>query len=431
MFHFICGVLFGILLVILLAYLILFSPLNEEIPPLPFVQQFQALRFPKELKKFLETTKNTGSSESEKCFCISLLFHFLFQELKDTRRLRRWFHKRLQLELHDLTTRSTAGRLIQDIRIRDISVGSQFPVINSAKIESYQLSDDGEGFESLNFLIDLDYAGGFEASIDVFMVLGRFAQFSIHVSQLRGKARLFLTRQPFTHWAFAFVEVPQFNFKIDSQWQGRQIKHLIPLITQQIRRAVQRKLVWPNYKIRYRPFFPNPFFTPSLPIDAFSHIKTVGGLEVTILQCTRLNVSLAHPDHDKVYCSLSIDQKPFSHGRSSKDSRQSITVLIDFVRHDPLDPIGLTLSRSINELGARCVQISSVADESSASKSGFKPGDIILAVNNVPIRTERQANKLLCSTAGELGVLVERSLSDELNVTNHQIHRMFKLSIFM
>lgn len=39
-------------------------------------------------------------------------------------------------------------------------------------------------------------------------------------------------------------------------------------------------------------------------------------------------------------------------------------------------------------------------------------GDIILAVNNVPIRNERQATKLLCGTSGELNVLVERNLTD-------------------
>lgn len=54
--------------------------------------------------------------------------------------------------------------------------------------------------------------------------------------------------------------------EVESQWQGRQVKHIIPLITQQFRRIIQRKHVLPNYKIRYRPFFTNPHLMPSPPI---------------------------------------------------------------------------------------------------------------------------------------------------------------------
>ncbi len=76
--------------------------------------------------------------------------------------------------------------------------------------------------------------------------------------------------------------------------QGRQLKQLVPLLTQAFRKALQRKHVWPNYKVRYRPLLPNPFLHPSPSPAAFSHVKLEGsGLEVTVLQCTRLNVKLA------------------------------------------------------------------------------------------------------------------------------------------
>lgn len=42
--------------------------------------------------------------------------------------------------------------------------------------------------------------------------------------------------------------------------------------------------------------------------DAFDHIETVGGLEVTVLQCTRLNTSLAAVDHNEVYCTLTLGE---------------------------------------------------------------------------------------------------------------------------
>ncbi|VDM50947.1 unnamed protein product [Toxocara canis] len=61
----------------------------------------------------------------------------------------------------------------------------------------------------------------------------------------------------------------QESVAVESQWQGKQLKHIIPLITQQFRRVVQRKHVLPNYKIRHRPFFTNPLFTPSPPIGMY------------------------------------------------------------------------------------------------------------------------------------------------------------------
>jgi len=103
-----------------------------------------------------------------------------------------------------------------------------------------------------------------------------------------------LSRRPYAHWAFAFTEMPELDFKIDSQFQGRQLKHLVPLITQAFRKTLQRKHVWPNYKVRYRPILPNPFLQPSAAPSGFAHVKLEGsGLEVTVLQCTRLNTRLA------------------------------------------------------------------------------------------------------------------------------------------
>uniref|UniRef100_F1KQD4 PDZ domain-containing protein 8 n=1 Tax=Ascaris suum TaxID=6253 RepID=F1KQD4_ASCSU len=412
MYAFLCGIFVGVMLVLVVAYIYFFSPFAPNLPNTLFADQFQPIRLPPVLRSFLKSAKgNAVASKWESCFTLSLILHFLYQEHKDTRRFRRWFHKRLQLELNDLMTRSAAGRLIQDIRVRDLSMGSQFPILKGALVESYRMSEDNESFETLNMLVDVDYTGGFQASVDVSMLFGRFAQLSVKLSHLSGKARLTLTREPFTHWTVAFIEMPLLDFKVESQWQGRQVKHIIPLITQQFRRIIQRKHVLPNYKIRYRPFFTNPHLMPSPPIDAFDHIETVGGLEVTVLQCTRLNTSLAAVDHNEVYCTLTLEKRPFLNSAKA-NSVHCVTVLLNFVRHALAEPIGLTFKRSVVELGLRAVQIDSVDAGSAAEKCGFLPDDIILAVNNVPIQNERQAHRLLCGTAGELNVLVERSLNE-------------------
>ncbi|VDK55818.1 unnamed protein product [Anisakis simplex] len=422
MLVFLLGVLTGVFLVLLIAYVYLFSSLETfDKSASPFVDQFQPVRLAPVLRNFLKSSREDPNKPKwESCYILSLVLHFLYQEHNDTRRFRRWFHKRLQLELNDIVTRSTAGRLIQDIRIRDLSTGSQFPVLNGASCEGYRLSEDKEHFDWLSILLDIDYKGAFQASIDVSLLFGRYAQLSVKVAELSGKARLTLTREPYTHWTFAFVETPFLDFKVESQWQGKQLKHLIPLITQQFRRIIQRKHVFPNYKIRYRPFFNNPLLMPSPPIGAFDHIKLIGGLEVTVLQCTRLNTSLAALDHSEVYCTVCIEHRPFTHNTTS-NSLQSTTLLVNFMRHGLMEPLGLSFINSANELGLRTVQINAIESGSAAERCGFLKGDTILAINNVPIQSDRQVSRLLCGSVSELNVLIERGINDS-NCTSPQLN---------
>ncbi|VDO53112.1 unnamed protein product, partial [Brugia timori] len=200
MLGFLWGVFFGAVLMLFVIYVLLFNP---------FECVFQ------ELRHFLkEGNDESRVSEWESCFNLSLILHFLFQEHRDTRRLRRWIHRKLQLELNDLTTRNTAGRLIQDIRIRELSIGCRSPVIKSIRVEGYELSQDEYfHFITLKLLADIDYSGGFQSSVDISMLFGRFAQLSIKLTRLSGKIRLKLTREPFTHWVFAFVDMPTLEFQ--------------------------------------------------------------------------------------------------------------------------------------------------------------------------------------------------------------------------
>ncbi|KAK6023834.1 hypothetical protein OSTOST_10368, partial [Ostertagia ostertagi] len=478
----------------------------------------------RELRDFLKTGDDgQGISRWESCHSISVFLHMLFQEHKDTRLLRRWFHKRLQIELNDISTRSAAGRLIQvssqiqghqlkrliplikesirralqrkhvwpnykiryrplfpnpflqpspplsafahikiegglevtvlqasrlrtalvekdpscyvvyctatlgvcrlffalnfknasvfcrldhrpfmqsstdvahslsvmltfsrhdmntptglifekEIRIRDLSLGTKFPRINAIRVENVEMAEDKNIFEKITLLIDMDYTGGLETSIDVTTVFGKKANLSIKLTKLAGLVRLILSRKPYSHWTSSFVSTPD----VSSQIRGS-LKRLF-LIKESIRRALQRKHVWPNYKIRYRPLFPNPFLQPSPPLSAFAHIKIEGGLEVTVLQASRLRTALVEKDPScyVVYCTA-------------------------------------TLGTAINANGSRPVRVAIVEEGSLADKAAFKPGDTLLAINNVPIRSERQVVRFLQQTIGDLLILVDRNLDD-------------------
>lgn len=243
------------------------------------------------MSKFLNACTNSQNPQREPCLGLSLILHFLFQEHKDTRELRRWIHRRVQLELNDLTTRSAASRVIQvnipfhfgvnnlnfihfqDVKIRDLTMGSQVPIIKSIQVEKCIMSDDREGFEELSFFVEVDYKGGFQISLDTVLLFVGDAQLSIKLIHLIGRVRVMFTRQPYPLWAFSFAEMPDIDFKIDPHLQGRQVSSAITLINMQIKRAIMKKHVWPNYKVRSRPLFPNPLLQPSPQLCKLSKVK--------------------------------------------------------------------------------------------------------------------------------------------------------------
>ena len=65
--------------------------------------------------------------------------------------------------------------------------------------------------QELDLVLDLTYSGGFQLAIDVDMMFGKSAYLSVKVTKMAGRARLCLTRLPYTHWSFAFVEVSCWN----------------------------------------------------------------------------------------------------------------------------------------------------------------------------------------------------------------------------
>ncbi|GMR47608.1 hypothetical protein PMAYCL1PPCAC_17803 [Pristionchus mayeri] len=417
MLSFFIGFILGIAVVLFVLYVIFFDPWGPPAPPHQFIDQFPPIQIPPELKRFLRTGEDgQGVSRWESCSSLSLLLHMLYQEHKDTRGLRRWLYKRLQVELNDVITRTPMGRFVQDIRILDLSLGTKFPVVNNIRVEKVEMSEDRENFEKIHFVIDLEYTGNFETSIGIWF-LGKEGHLSLKVTRLAGLVRLCLSRKPYNHWSFCFVAEPLFDFDVTSQLNGHSLKRLIPVITQSIRHTMRRKFVSPNFKIRYRPLFPHPLLQPSPPPGAFSHIKMEGGLEVTVLQCTRLNTAMLSPStaspiemQHEVYATVAMAHRPFLQSSSSTASH-SFTCILHYSRYDPNAQIGLTFDKNAFNLGVRAVKVAEVTEGSLADKARFRPGDTLVAINNVPVRHERQVVRLM-GTIGDLMILVERLLEE-------------------
>uniref|UniRef100_A0A0N4ZIS0 PDZ domain-containing protein n=1 Tax=Parastrongyloides trichosuri TaxID=131310 RepID=A0A0N4ZIS0_PARTI len=411
MLEFVIGVIFGIISIILLASLFVYFQFSQNNGQLNESIEFHSSKMPEELKKFLNIDNKTSNMAPrvESCFSISMLLHFLFQEHKDTRIFRRWLHKRLQLEINDISSRNAAAHyIIQYVKIKHLDIGDKFPIIKDICVEDIKMCDNDNSIESLTLLVNLTYSGNFYTSIFASTIFGD-TSIGVKITTLQGKGRIIMSRSPYPHWAFSFVSAPQLELNFDTKLGGLAEQYCIPLIEKQFRNVIQRKQVWPNYKIRYRPFFPNPLMQPTPNAKAFNHVDIQGGLEINILQGSRLPVQILNGRKAVVYCAVFLDPKPFANFNAN--CNHCSTIMINFPRHNHKETLGLTFSKHSDDFGGKKIKIENVIVNSSAFDAGFRQGDIILSVNNVVVSNPNHAIKLL-NTKGDLSVLVERENDD-------------------
>lgn len=191
-----------------------------------------------------------SSSEPETCNFLNAIFLFLFRELRDTPMVRHWLTKKIKVEFEELLQTKTAGRLLEGLSLRDISLGNSLPVFKTARLmEPTPLNEDGMP-EELNFEVDMEYNGGFHLAIDVELVFGKSAYLFVKMRRVVGRLRLQFTRMPFSHWSFTFLEDPLVDFEVRSQFEGRPLPQLTSIIVNQLKRVIKKKHTIPNYKIR-------------------------------------------------------------------------------------------------------------------------------------------------------------------------------------
>ena len=190
-------------------------------------------------------------SKPETCNFLNAIFLFLFRELQDTPVVRHWLTKKIKVEFEELLQTKTAGRLLEGLSLRDLSLGNSLPVFHTARLmHPVQLNADGMP-EELNFEVDLEYNGGFHLAIDVELVFGKSAYLFVKMTRVMGRLRLQFTRTPFSHWSFSFLEDPLIDFEVQSQFEGRPLPQLTSIIVNQLKRVIKKKHTLPNYKIRY------------------------------------------------------------------------------------------------------------------------------------------------------------------------------------
>lgn len=195
-------------------------------------------------------SSSSGQSEPETCGFLNAIFLFLFRELRDTPLVRHWITKKIRVEFEELLQTKTAGRLLEGLSLRDVSLGDSVPVFKTARLVRPVRLDDGGMPDELSFEVDLEYAGGFHLAVDVDLVFGKSAYLFVKMRRVAGRLRLRFSRLPFTHWSFAFVEDPLVDFEVKSQFEGRPLPQLTSIIVNQLKRVIKKKHTLPNYKIR-------------------------------------------------------------------------------------------------------------------------------------------------------------------------------------
>ncbi|XP_035430393.1 PDZ domain-containing protein 8 isoform X2 [Spodoptera frugiperda] len=319
-----------------------------------------------------ELTRGLGSSPEG---ALNTMLQFIFQQsTADTR----WLRRRMATELAELLAKTSSGKIFESLTLRSLEVGTEFPSITNLRLQSGELEEDGARLRALDLKFDLAYDGNFRIDVDAVMLLGKIANISITVESISGNVRVMFRRNPYTHWAIAFESPPKLELRVRGRFQGRQIKpRLASLVAAHIRRAVAQRHTLPNYKIRYKPFFPksDPGST-----EGDEGPCPHGRLTVRLMEVTRLQWSGGPAT---VRAALAVD----SHGWVSL--RRGVLVL-DVVLPAVAGPLGLVCCQ-----GVGAVLVDTVVPMSPAYRADLRRDDVVLAIDNKPVNNVAQVGKLL------------------------------------
>ncbi|XP_032463275.1 PDZ domain-containing protein 8 isoform X2 [Phocoena sinus] len=314
----------------------------------------------------------------ETCYFLNASILFLFRELRDTALARRWVTKKIKVEFEELLQTKTAGRLLEGLSLRDVSLGDTVPFIKTIRLLRPVVPSatgepdvpEGEALpatspEELAFEAEVEYSGGFHLAIDVDLVFGKSAYLFVKLSRVVGRLRFVLTRVPFTHWFFSFVEDPLIDFEVRSQFEGRPMPQLTSIIVNQLKKVIKRKHTLPSYKIR-------------------------------------LLIFGSYDREANIHCTLEL-----SSGVWEEKQRSSIKT-VELIKGN-LQSVGLTLRLVQSTDGyAGHVIIETVAPNSPAAIADLQRGDRLIAIGGVKITSTLQVLKLIKQAGDRVLVYYER-----------------------
>ncbi|XP_051883393.1 PDZ domain-containing protein 8 [Pristis pectinata] len=361
---------------------------------------------------------SSSHNKPESCHFLNAIFLFLFRELRDTPIVRHWLTKKIKVEFEELLQTKTAGRLLEGLSLRDISLGNALPVLRSARLLQPAGGQDDEAGggvpDELNFEVELEYNGGFHLAIDVDLVFGKSAYLFVKMRRVVGRLRLQFTRRPFTHWSFAFIDDPFIDFEVKSQFEGRPMPQLTSIIVNQLKRVIKRKHTLPNYKIRYKPFFPYqvlPTIGDAVNCDLYLQQSNIteGRLKVTVVECSRLFILGLYDRTEYIHCTLELSTDVW------KEKTRSSIKTVELIKGNS-QSVGLTF-RQIqgNDGDAVHVTVETVTPNSPAATADLQKGDRLIAIGGTKVTSSVHVLKLIKQAGDKVLVYYERPVGGHQN----------------
>ncbi|CAF1056013.1 unnamed protein product [Rotaria sordida] len=223
---------------------------------------------------------------------VNYLLYILFQELNDTSKLRRYFMQKLHIEFDEIKQTRFGKLFIQDILIQNFSLGKECPKFNNIRFER-QERDERQLIKEFVAKLYGSYKNGFSCTLDIKLKYNYQCQLYIKINRIQGHMHLEFRREPFSHWLYAFQNEPLIDLEVKSYLHNREFPLLAKIIRERIIHSIKRKNVWPNYKIRYPPFFSKskqslPIEIPS--IDNNNNNLISGIMKIVIKYCDRLSI---------------------------------------------------------------------------------------------------------------------------------------------
>uniref|UniRef100_A0A671QE41 PDZ domain-containing protein 8-like n=1 Tax=Sinocyclocheilus anshuiensis TaxID=1608454 RepID=A0A671QE41_9TELE len=353
------------------------------------------------------------TSKAETCDFLNAIFLFLFRELRDTPVVRYWITKKIKVEFEEFLQTKTAGRLLEGLSLRDFSLGNSVPVFKTARLMKPVALNEDNMPEELNFEVDLEYNGGFHLAIDVDLVFGKSAYLFVKMTRVAGRLKLQFTRTPFTHWSFSFLEDPLIDFEVKSQFEGRPLPQLTSIIVNQLKRVIKKKHTLPNYKIRYKPFFPFQVQPPlasscDLDISIRDTLLVEGRLHVTLVECSRLFILGSYERETYVHCTLELSSDEWR--EKTRSSIKETEVI-----KGPSGSVGMTFRHVPASDGDTVhVSIETVTPNSPAALADLQRGDRLIAIGGVKVTSSVQVPKLLKQAGERVIVLYERPVRHQV-----------------
>lgn len=208
------------------------------------------------------------------------------------------------------------------------------------------------------------------------------------MNHISGLVRLHFTRVPYTHWSLCFVGDPVIELDIETHFLGRYMSqsNVTGLISNQIRKAIRRKHTFPNYKLRYKPFFHRASAADD---DADpNEAPLTGCLDVNVAELSRLH---APPDVSHVYCTVTMAPMAWVTAHPYDDANVLCSFDIEIHRAKN-QQIGIVFKQLKDT-----IYVDTILPNTPAMKAALCKDDVLVSIDGKKVQNINHITKLLKS----------------------------------